>query len=358
MVGLKADALNEMFPGSINADREAACVAAHIEGCEEELDDAQRVADTGLEDGGAVKLVPRWPNVKAPAVYFPGLESPYSDEVARITLSRCGKLCAVGYEVGRITVFDTITAAVVADLTHGSKLIRSTPFSVCGTWLATCSNERTICVWLTSTWEQVCILDYNTAGVSAAWTHCGRLVSGEFKGVVRVWDLKGTPSATVLEGHSEAVHSIAVSGTRIFSGSGDKTIRVWDISTLTHTHTLDGHTRAVRDMALTQDDQHLVSCSHDMTLKVWCATSLSCLRTVQLDGPPSSLAVSQPGDVIAVPACGFTELYRLSTGERLGRVASQGSCAVALSPCGRWVFSPKIYTSTSVSVCAASSISP
>ena len=68
MVGLKADALNEMFPGSINnnADREAAYVAAHIEGCEEELDDAQRVADTGLEDGGAVKLVPRWPNVKAP----------------------------------------------------------------------------------------------------------------------------------------------------------------------------------------------------------------------------------------------------------------------------------------------------
>ena len=46
-------------------------MAAHIEGCEEELDDAQRVADTGLEDGGAVKLVPRWPNVKAPAVYSP-----------------------------------------------------------------------------------------------------------------------------------------------------------------------------------------------------------------------------------------------------------------------------------------------
>ena len=70
VVELKADALNEMFPGSINnADREAACVAAHIEGCEEELDDAQRVADTGLEDGGAVKLVPRWPNIKAPAVY-------------------------------------------------------------------------------------------------------------------------------------------------------------------------------------------------------------------------------------------------------------------------------------------------
>ena len=59
VVGLKADALNEMFPGSINADREAENVAAHIEGCEEELDDTDRVADTGLEDGGAVQLVPQ-----------------------------------------------------------------------------------------------------------------------------------------------------------------------------------------------------------------------------------------------------------------------------------------------------------
>ena len=60
-------------------------------------------------------------------------------------------------------------------------------------------------------------------------------VSGDGEGKVRVWVLKGTPSATVLVGHRYAVNSIAVSGTRIFSGTWDKTIRVWDISTLTHT---------------------------------------------------------------------------------------------------------------------------
>ena len=102
---------------SINPVREAENVAAHIEGCEEELDDAQRVADTGLEDGGAVQLVPRWPIVKAPAVY----SSTHGGEVSHITLSRCGTLCAVGYyDNGHITVFDTSTAAVVADLTHGT----------------------------------------------------------------------------------------------------------------------------------------------------------------------------------------------------------------------------------------------
>ena len=119
VVGLKADALEEMFPGSINnASREAENVAAHIEGCDEELDDEKRVADTGLEDGGAVKLVPRWPTVKAPAVY-----SSTHGTIRCITLSRCGTLCAVGYRNGHIAVFDTITADVVAELTHGNEVV-------------------------------------------------------------------------------------------------------------------------------------------------------------------------------------------------------------------------------------------
>ena len=187
---LKADALNEMFPGSTNADREAACVAAHIEGCEEELDDARRVADTGLKNQGVLKLVPRWPNVKAPVVY----STTHGEEIYSITLSRCGKLCSVGSSKGHITVFDTVTAGVVADFQRSTDMIHCTAFSVCGMWLATCSRDGTICVWLTSTWEQVCILHNNDDVWRAAWTHCGRLV---FRRLHR------QPSCVGLEGHTE-----------------------------------------------------------------------------------------------------------------------------------------------------------
>ena len=129
---------------------------------------------------------------------------------------------------------------------------------------------------------------------------------------------------------------------------------MWDVSTLTHTHTLDVHTRAHRSavtcLALTQDEQHLVSCSDERSLKVW---SLSCLRTVQLDDYPSSLAVSQPGDVVVVRRGSASTLFRLSTGECVGKVDSQGD-GVALSLCGRWVFTPT-NGNASVSVCAVSS---
>ena len=147
-----------------------------------------------------------------------------------------------------------------------------------------------------------------------------------------------------------------MSGTRIFSGSDDKTIRVWDISTLTHTRTLKGHTAEVRGLALTQDEQHLVSCSCDVSLKVWCTASLSCLRTVRLYGFPHSVSVSQPGDVVAVKCLFTTTLYRLSTSECLRKVDSEEGYGVALSLCGRWVFTPT--NKTCVTVCAVSSASP
>ena len=344
VLSLKADAVKEMFAGSINADREAAGLAARIEGCDEDLDDAERVANTGLEVGDPVQLVRRWPHVNAPAVY----NSAYED-VAGITLSRCGTLCSVGYSQGHITVFDTTTAEEVADLTHGDRAIYYTAFSVCGTWLATCSSDSTICVWLTATWEPVwCLEDHTTEVLSAGWTHCGRLVSGDYYGMVCVWDLEGTPSATVLEGHTGRVNGIAVSTTRIFTGSSDKTIWVYDISTLTHTDTLSEHTRRVYHIALTKDEQHLLSCSGDKSLKVWCTTTLTCIRSVTLCDSPYLLAVSQPGDVVAVSFNDHTKLFGLSTLECLGQVESEGD-AVALSTCGRWVFTSG---NSSVNVCA------
>ena len=184
--------------------------------------------------------------------------------------------------------------------------------------------------------------------LSAEWTHCGRLVSGDYDGKVCVWDLEGTPSATVLEGHSRQVYGIAVSTTRIFTGSDDKTIRVYDISTLTHTDTLSEHTGSVYHIALTKDEQHLVSCSGDDSLKVWCTTTLTCIRTVVLSDCPSLLAVSQPGDVVAVRFRDTPKLFNLSTLECLGQVESEGD-GVALSPCGRWVFTS---SNSSVNVCA------
>ena len=173
---------------------------------------------------------------------------------------------------------------------------------------------------------------------SAAWTDCGRLVSGDQDGTVRVWDLEGTPIATVLQGHVHTVYGIVVSTTRIFTGSADRTIRVYEISTLTHIRTLRVRT-SVNDIALVNNEHHLVSCSADKTLKVWCIVTFTCIRSVDVIDIPMFVALSQAADVVVVSCLNHIEFFNLSTLQCLGQVQTNGS-GVALSPCGRWVFVP------------------
>jgi F-box/WD-40 domain protein 7 len=71
-----------------------------------------------------------------------------------------------------------------------------------------------------------------------------------------------------LEGHTNWVLALAVSGSKLFSGSEDNTIRVWDLEkNYAHVKTLKGHTRGV--CALAVSGSKLFSGSEDKTIRVW-----------------------------------------------------------------------------------------
>jgi WD40 repeat protein len=59
----------------------------------------------------------------------------------------------------------------------------------------------------------------------AAWE--GRLISGHASGAIRVWNVATGACDRVLEGHTDAVKCLAVSGTRLVSGSDDSFFKVW-----------------------------------------------------------------------------------------------------------------------------------
>ena len=92
--------------------------------------------------------------VKAPAVYS---SDPWRKNVLlHHTIEVWEAVCSGFLRTDALLCLTPVTAAVVADLTHGDEsCCNRTAFSVCGTWLATCSRDGTICVWLTSTWEHV-----------------------------------------------------------------------------------------------------------------------------------------------------------------------------------------------------------
>lgn len=70
-----------------------------------------------------------------------------------------------------------------------------------------------------------------------------------------------TRASSTLEGHSEAILSVAFSpdGKCLASGSGDTTVRVWDLLTETPLHTCSGHKHWVLFVSFSPDCRKIAS---------------------------------------------------------------------------------------------------
>ncbi|KAM0247510.1 hypothetical protein ACHAQJ_009816 [Trichoderma viride] len=124
------------------------------------------------------------------------------------------------------------------------------------------------------------------------WLEALSLIQSVSDGVLSVLRFEMLPKT--LEGHSEAVISVAFSADsqRIASGSRDCTVKIWDTATGTCLQTLKGHHDSVTSIAfMLADNQHIASGSHDCTVKIWDTATGACLQTLEgLIGPVTSIA--------------------------------------------------------------------
>ena len=83
-----------------------------------------------------------------------------------------------------------------------------------------------------------------------------------------------------LQGHTSSVYSVGYSldGRHIVSGSHDKTIRVWNVTTgECVAGPFLGHEDSVWSVAYSPDGRHIISGSDDKTFRVWNATTGECV---------------------------------------------------------------------------------
>uniref|UniRef100_A0A669DPQ2 Notchless protein homolog 1 n=1 Tax=Oreochromis niloticus TaxID=8128 RepID=A0A669DPQ2_ORENI len=80
-----------------------------------------------------------------------------------------------------------------------------------------------------------------------------------------------TRCTSTLQGHTEAVISVAFSptGKYLASGSGDTTVRFWDLTTETPHHTSRGHTHWVLSIAWSPDGKKLASGCKNSQICLW-----------------------------------------------------------------------------------------
>jgi WD40 repeat protein len=170
--------------------------------------------------------------------------------------------------------------------------VLSAAWSADGTRIVTASADRTARIWDTKTGVQLFVLDGQMGWmVSAAWSPDGsRIVTSsvsqnwpDTRGRVsaaeslvkdtsaRIWDVNTGIPLVALEGHAEAVLSVAYSpeGSRIVTASKDRTSRVWDAETGTPLAELAGHTDGLQSAAWSPDGLRIVTASRDGTARIW-----------------------------------------------------------------------------------------
>ena len=73
-----------------------------------------------------------------------------------------------------------------------------------------------------------------------------------------------------VKGHRGNINAcIVTSSDKLISGSSDKSIRIWELSLGTETEMLQGHSNAVNTLALAKNETILISGSLDKSIRIW-----------------------------------------------------------------------------------------
>lgn len=96
----------------------------------------------------------------------------------------------------------------------------------------------------------------------------GYIISGSQDNLIKVWD--SNHCIQNLEGHNRSVRSICQidNYNYIATASFDHTIKIWDLNKFECIQTLSGHNSSVINV-IYHSDGYLVSCSNDLTIKIW-----------------------------------------------------------------------------------------
>lgn len=109
-----------------------------------------------------------------------------------------------------------------------------------------------------------------------------------------------SPCIQVIEGHNGWVLDLAISeqNEHVISASEDHSIRVWS-RTGAHLHDLDGHSDEVTSVLFCHPHGQILSGSLDKNIRVWDMTTGACLQTQTVQAEVQALACSVDGHLVA-----------------------------------------------------------
>ena len=124
-----------------------------------------------------------------------------------------------------------------------------------------------------------------------------------------------------IKGHTAAVRALAVTADnqQIISGSRDNSIKFWNLDTGKEIFTLTGHTEEITSLAITNDSNKLISASEDNTIKIWNLTTKTEIFTLtEHTAPVTSVVITlDEKEFISSSDDGTIKIWDLETGKNI-----------------------------------------
>ncbi|KAF8490580.1 hypothetical protein JB92DRAFT_3008675 [Gautieria morchelliformis] len=236
--------------------------------------------------------------------------------ITSVCFSPNGKLLATGAADYKIRIWDISDKPTLTIFEGHHRWLSSLDFSHDGSLIVSGSDDSTVRIWDMETGEHKMLsimtpsdIDGRVSGVSSvAISPDGHLVAaGYYDATVRLWDIQTGQLLNHLMGHSSQILSVAFTpdGNGLISGSMSGEVKRWDLGLLLRTvqrgaplkqsYEVDGegvgspakeesgqnegvyvwmvefigHTRGVRSVAVSHDNQWVVSGSYDRSVRFW-----------------------------------------------------------------------------------------
>ncbi|GAB4038378.1 WD40 domain-containing protein [Spirosoma gilvum] len=209
----------------------------------------------------------------------------HTESVESVAFSSDSRYALSGSHDNTLKLWDVQTGQRIRTYTGHTSLVESVAFSPDGRYALLGEakggvyshrlNERgnTLKLWDFQTGQFLrTFIGHTDAVHSVAITPDGHYaLSGSYDNTLKLWSILTGQEVRSFRGHKEQVYSVAISpnGKYALSGSSDDSLKIWDIQTGLQLRSLIGHTSGVRSVAFSPDGRYALSGSHDKTLKLW-----------------------------------------------------------------------------------------
>ena len=264
-----------------------------------------------------------------------------------------GRLLAISYTCGIVTVYDAHSLAEIARLGDGP------PASYCESFVTFSPNGRFLAygdsynvrLWDTVTHSDLggpemdnSLPDGVDQVVVATFSPDGKILAiGDRSKQVVLWNIATKKVLARLEGHEGWVSALAfaLNGKTLYSGSNDTTVKLWDFSSyngdgkisgekIKAFATIKGHTDSIISIKCSPDGKFISTVGSEGTAKLWSETGGRDFDVVE-----NVEAVSQEANILAKYTDGEkTTLFNFSAGE-LSKFWTVNELNPLLSPDGK-----------------------